>query len=112
MQQELKALKARKPKQRKGLRFNLEAADKSSNDIIELKDVSKDSMDYSALFSTSRILRFRRATELVLSVAMAKERQLFSKLLRVMSRSIQEKTLHQVQSLDTILKTTELLISN
>ena len=41
MQQELKALKARKPKQRKGLRFNLEAADKSSNDIIELKDVSK-----------------------------------------------------------------------
>ena len=41
MQQELKALKARKPKQRKGLRFNLEAVDKSSNDIIELKDVSK-----------------------------------------------------------------------
>ena len=41
MQQELKALKARKPKQRKGLRFNLEAADKSSNDIIELKDASK-----------------------------------------------------------------------
>ena len=40
-QQELKALKARKPKQRKGLRFNLEAADKSSNDIIELKDASK-----------------------------------------------------------------------
>ena len=41
LQQELKALKARKPKQRKGLRFNLEAADKSSNDIIELKDATK-----------------------------------------------------------------------
>jgi ATP-binding cassette subfamily F protein 3 len=41
LQQELKALKARKPKTRKGLRFNLEAADKSSNDIIELKDVTK-----------------------------------------------------------------------
>ena len=41
MQQELKALNARKPKQRKGLRFNLEAADKSSNDIIQFLGASK-----------------------------------------------------------------------
>ena len=41
MQQELKALTARKPKQRKGLRFNLEAADKSSNDIIQFLGASK-----------------------------------------------------------------------
>jgi len=41
MQQELKALLARKPKQRKGLRFNLEAADKSSNDIIQFLGASK-----------------------------------------------------------------------
>ena len=41
MQQELKALLGRKPKQRKGLRFNLEAADKSSNDIIQFLGASK-----------------------------------------------------------------------
>jgi len=41
MQQELKALYGRKPKQRKGLRFNLEAADKSSNDIIQFLGASK-----------------------------------------------------------------------
>jgi ATP-binding cassette subfamily F protein 3 len=41
MQQELKALNGRKPKQRKGLRFNLEAADKSSNDIIQFLGASK-----------------------------------------------------------------------
>ena len=41
MQQELKGLYGRKPKQRKGLRFNLEAADKSSNDIIQFLGASK-----------------------------------------------------------------------
>ncbi len=41
MQQELKALYGRKPKQRKGLRFNLAAADKSSNDIIQFLGASK-----------------------------------------------------------------------
>jgi ATP-binding cassette subfamily F protein 3 len=41
MQQELKALRGRKPKQRKGLRFSLEAADKSSNDIIQFLGASK-----------------------------------------------------------------------
>ena len=41
MQQELKALKARKPKQRKGLRFSIEAQDKSSNDFIQFLGASK-----------------------------------------------------------------------
>ena len=41
MQQELKALMARKPKQRKGFRLNLEAADKTRKDIIEFLGVSK-----------------------------------------------------------------------
>lgn len=41
MQQELKALKARKPKQRKGLRFSLKAQEKSSNDFIQFIGASK-----------------------------------------------------------------------
>jgi ATP-binding cassette subfamily F protein 3 len=41
MQQELKALKSRKPKQRKGLRFSLKAQEKSSNDFIQFIGVSK-----------------------------------------------------------------------
>jgi len=41
MQQELKALKSRKPKQRKGLRFSLKAQEKSSNDFIQFVGVSK-----------------------------------------------------------------------
>jgi len=41
MQQELKILRLRKPKQRKGLRFSLKAADKSSNDIIQFLNAYK-----------------------------------------------------------------------
>ncbi|HIF45805.1 MAG TPA: ABC-F family ATP-binding cassette domain-containing protein [Candidatus Poseidoniales archaeon] len=41
MQQELKILRIRKPKQRKGLRFSLKAADKSSNDIIQFLNANK-----------------------------------------------------------------------
>ena len=41
MQKELKFLRLRKPKQRKGLRFSLKAADKSSNDIIQFLNANK-----------------------------------------------------------------------
>ena len=41
LQQEAKALKARKPKQRKELRFRLQSLDKASRDMVEFVDATK-----------------------------------------------------------------------
>ena len=113
MQQELKALKARKPKQRKGLRFNLEAADKSSNDIIELKDVSKRFDGLQRPILDKQNLEISKGDRIGIVGGNGQGKTTLLKVITVMSRLIQEReTLHLVQLLDTITKTTEPLISN